>query len=52
MVIKDSKKYVKNILVTYVDFKGKAIHPINYRQLTAKTQDEICSADAMFARKL
>ena len=48
---KGFKKYVKNILVTYVDFKGKAIHPINYRQLTAKTQDEICSADAMFARK-
>ena len=37
--------------VTMVDFTGKAVHPINYKQITPKTADLICESNSMFARK-
>ena len=36
------KSNVRNSLVTYVDFTGKAIHPVNFRQLTPKLKENIC----------
>jgi len=37
--------------LTYVDFKGKAIHPINFRQITKNLSEEICQTNTMFIRK-
>jgi len=48
---KNLKKHVRNGLVTYVDFKGKAIHPITYRQITDNLKRELCYSDGLFARK-
>ena len=45
------KSQLRNRVVTYVDFKGKAIHPLTYKTITADLSYEICSANAMFARK-
>lgn len=42
---------LRNRVVTYVDFKGKAIHPIAYRQLTSQLSDDLCTTDSLFARK-
>ena len=48
---KNLSKHLRNGLVTYVDFKGKAIHPINYRQITPALKDYICYSGGIFARK-
>jgi len=36
---------------TFVDFKGKAIHPIDYKQMTKNLSDDICETNSLFARK-
>jgi hypothetical protein len=37
--------------ITFVDFKGKAIHPIDYKQVTKNLSDDICDTNSLFARK-
>lgn len=44
-------KYVRKGGITYVDFKGKAIHPLIYEQITNALRKKICDTDSMFARK-
>ena len=48
---KNLNKVVRNGLITYVDFNSKAIHPLNYRQVTPKLKENICYSTAIFARK-
>lgn len=45
------KKHFRDFASTFVDFKGKAIHPINYKQMTKGISDEICYSNTLFARK-
>lgn len=48
----DLKSQMRNKLVTFVDFKGKAIHPITYKQITPSVREAICETNAMFVRKI
>ena len=48
---KNLSKHLRNGVVTYVDFKGKAIHPLNYRQVSPTLKEHICATGGMFARK-
>lgn len=36
---------------TFVDFKGKAIHPVNFVQMPKGLADDICYSNTLFARK-
>lgn len=44
-------KHLRYGLVTFVDFVGKAIHPVNYKNLTVTVAGNVCFNNAMFARK-
>lgn len=43
--------HFRDFAPTFVDFKGKAIHPINYRQITKNISDDICETKSLFMRK-
>ena len=43
--------HFRNGHVTYVDFKGKAIHPVPFKQVTRGVRTGVCDTNAMFARK-
>lgn len=44
-------KAMRSGSVTYVDFKGNAIHPVTYTKLTKRLAREICDVGSLFARK-
>lgn len=45
-------RHVRNRLVTFVDFEGKAVHPVTYRQITRYLKDGLCETNALFVRKI
>ncbi len=44
-------KVMRDGSVTFVDFKGNAVHPVTYHNITPKLRREICDIGSMFARK-
>lgn len=44
-------KVMRSGSVTYVNFKGAAIHPIEYFNFTPKLKREVCDIASLFARK-
>lgn len=45
------RKQIRPRVVTYVDFKGKAIHPITYKTISNSLKRDLCDVNVMFARK-
>ena len=45
------RKVVRDGAVTYVEFKGKAVHPVNFFHFTKRLKREVCDINSLFARK-